>query len=138
MREGFQQPTNGQATPVVVTAAANAPAGSAPVVQAEETSAPASPWPLMVRLRQPIIGNNREDLTQLVFREPRGHDINRWGNPVRIDSAGEVIIDERKMTNMMAQLSGVLTPLLEQLSAGDWNTCAYTLRPFFLPDPTRF
>ena len=92
-------------------------------------------WPMTVQLKRPILGNKREQLTELVFREPTGRDINNCGNPVRIDSKGEVQIDEQKMTLMMGQLSGVLSPLLERLSSQDWNTCAYKLRPFFLPDP---
>src|SRR5215831_10671017 len=68
--------------------------------------------PATVRLRKPIVGNSGEMLSELTFREPTGGDILRHGNPVRIDSAGEIQIDEKKMQAMMGQLSGVLSPLL--------------------------
>jgi hypothetical protein len=107
------------------------PAGAEPV---EMRTLPLE-WPITVRLRRPILGNNREELQELTFREPTGRDIVRYGNPVRIDSSGEIQVDEKKMLAMMAQLSGVLPPMLEAMSPVDWNSCAYRLRIFFLPDP---
>jgi hypothetical protein len=47
---------------------------------------------------------------------------------------GEIIIEERKMTYIMGALCGVLPPLLEMMDTRDWNSCAYRLRKFFLPD----
>jgi hypothetical protein len=97
---------------------------------------PVETWPIKVKLlHRKIMGNKNETLDELSFREPTGGDINRVGNPVRIDSTGEIVIEERKMTLMMATLSGVLSPLLDQLDPRDWNSCAYRLRRFFLPDP---
>jgi hypothetical protein len=97
---------------------------------------PLPEWPIVVRLRhKPINGNKRELLEQLTFREPTGADIVRIGNPVFITTAGEIMFDERKMTAMMAQLSGVFPPLLDFMHPQDWNSCAYRLRRFFLPDP---
>jgi len=105
--------------------------------QPEAESSPLkSEWPIVVKLRhKPIFGNKRELLEELSFREPTGSDIVRIGNPVWITTAGEIMFDERKMTLMMAQLSGVLAPLLDFLHPQDWNSCAYRLRRFFLPDP---
>lgn len=92
-------------------------------------------WPIRIRLiYKPIRNNAGEDIRELVFREPNGGDINRNGNPVRIDQHGDPIIDERKMTLIMSALTGVLTPLLERMDPRDWNSCAYRLRNFFLPD----
>jgi len=94
-------------------------------------------WPIVVKLLHKKIKNNNAELVvdQLSFREPRGGDINRYGNPVRIDQNGDVVIDERKMTTIMAVLSGILQPFLEDMDPRDWNSCAYRLRSFFLPDP---
>jgi hypothetical protein len=93
-------------------------------------------WPIVVKLRhKSIIGNKREELNELRFREPTGSDIVRIGNPVFITAAGEIMFDERKMTAMMAQLAGVFPPLLDAMHPQDWNSCAYRLRRFFLPDP---
>jgi hypothetical protein len=74
-------------------------------------------------------------IKELTFREPTGGDINRCGNPCLVDSVGDVIIIERKMTQMMAQLSGVLEPFINAMDTRDWNSCAYRLRGFFIPNP---
>lgn len=93
-------------------------------------------WPLRVRLLHKPVRNNKNDMVhELTFREPTGGDINRYGNPIRIDQNGDVIIDERKMTTMIAALSGILQPFIEGMDTRDWNSAAYRLRSFFLPDP---
>jgi len=104
--------------------------------QLTEQAKPESEWPIRVKLvHKPIRNNKNELVNELSFREPTGGDINRYGNPVRIDMNGDVIIDERKMSMMMGSLAGVLTPFLEAMDPRDWNSCAYRLRSFFLPDP---
>ena len=71
-------------------------------------------WPIKVRLlHKPIRNNKGETNQELSFRQPTGADINRNGLPVRIDFAGEAVMDERKMTLMMTALSGVMSPFLE-------------------------
>jgi hypothetical protein len=94
-------------------------------------------WPLVVRLlyKPLVIPGTNQTYTEISFREPRGGDINRYGNPCRINSEGEVLIEERKMHYIMAALSGILPPYLELLDPRDWNSCAYRLRHFFAPDP---
>ena len=155
IREGFQSGTAGGVVQPRVNANTN---GGAPVIDAtpmpphlerQPIAAPAPPveepqlpppkpvdqFPITVRLLyRSIRGNNQEELTSLTFREPTGGDINRCGNPCRIDSEGNVIIDEKKMMLIMANLSGVLLPLLDRMDPRDWNSCAYRLRNFFLPD----
>src|SRR5262245_42074348 len=97
---------------------------------------PAEVWPIKVRLLHRAIRDAKgNEIRELSFRQPSGGDINRIGMPVRVDSMGEVIIDERKMTYMMTALSGVMTPFLETMDPRDWSSCAYRLRSFFLPDP---
>jgi hypothetical protein len=92
-------------------------------------------WPIVVQLLYKPIKNNKGQLVdRLSFREPKGGDINRYGNPTRVNQEGDVIIDERKMHFIMSALCDVLPPLLEELHPRDWNTCAYVLRDFFLPD----
>jgi hypothetical protein len=92
-------------------------------------------WPIQVRLRKPIPDGRGGDIKELFLREPRAGDINRYGNPVRFNAAGDIVHDERKMTYMIAALSGVLAPFIEEMHPRDWNTCAYKLQRFFLPDP---
>lgn len=92
-------------------------------------------WPITVKLLHKSIRDQRGNtLSEIVFREPTGGDINRYGNPVRIDQNGDVIIDERKMSMIMSSLAGLLMPMIERMDPRDWNSCAYRLRGFFLPD----
>jgi hypothetical protein len=93
-------------------------------------------WPIVVKLiYRPIRNNRGEDVKEVSLREPRAGDINRYGNPIRVNQDGDVIIDERKMTYMIAALSNILPPFIEEMDPRDWNSCAYRLRRFFLPDP---
>ena len=93
-------------------------------------------WPIKVKLLyKPIRNNRNEEIREVILREPRAGDINRYGNPVRINQDGDVVIDERKMTYIMAALSDVLPPFIEMMDPRDWNSVAYRLRRFFLPDP---
>jgi len=97
-------------------------------------------WPITVRLmHKPVTvirpGGVREEISELVFREPTGADINRLGNPVRVDLLGDVHVDDRRMMEMMTALSGVMTPQLARMDTRDYCSCAYRLRIFFLPNP---
>jgi hypothetical protein len=97
---------------------------------------PAETWPITVKLlHKPIRNNTNEMVKELILREPTGGDINRYGNPVRFNNEGEMLIDERKMTLVIAALSGILPPFIEMMDPRDWNSVAYRLRVFFLPDP---
>jgi Phage tail assembly chaperone proteins, E, or 41 or 14 len=120
MKEGFVEEAEPVATP--------APAPVSPLDLEQ--------WPINVKLLHKSIRDNKgNQIKELSFREPTGGDINRYGNPVRIDQNGDVLIDEKKMTSIMASLSGILQPFIEQMDPRDWNSCAYRLRSFFLPDP---
>lgn len=114
----------------------------APVAEPAVQSAPPAPspaqvdeWPVRVKLLHKQVRNNRnEPVDELVFREPTAGDINRYGNPCRIGVDGEVMFDEQKMFRVIAALSGILLPNLEAMDPRDWNSCAYRLRSFFLPE----
>jgi hypothetical protein len=97
---------------------------------------PKEVWPVKVRLLHRGVRQGAETVHELTFREPTGGDINRCGNPCHVNQDGDVIILERKMTTMMSQLSGILPPFIEAMDPRDWNSCAYRLRGFFIPDPT--
>ena len=131
MREGFVEQDE-----VKVPRAAPPPHMEDPPPPPEERSAAdflkAEKWPVVVKLlHKQITNNNGEMINQLEFRQPRGGDINRYGNPCRINQEGDVVIDERKMHYVMAALCGVLPPMLEAMDPRDWNSCAYRLRDFF-------
>jgi hypothetical protein len=124
VREGFQQ----DAEPVEPPP----PVPPAP----PEDGEPRDVWPVKVKLvHKSIFDQNGRELKELSFREPTAGDINRYGNPVRLTSDFDAAIDERKMTLMIAALSGVLSPMLDKMDPRDWNSCAYRLRTFFLPEP---
>jgi hypothetical protein len=116
-----------------------APTPEPPISEADqlrkEIRESADQWPVTVQLLYRSIMNDKgEQVTSLTFREPRASEINRIGNPTRMLWDGEIIIEERKMTYIMGALSGILPPLLEAMDPRDWNSCAYRLRKFFLPD----
>jgi hypothetical protein len=101
----------------------------------QEVEAVKEKWPIVVKLiHKPIPDNSGSIIDRLEFRQPRGGDINRYGNPCRVNQDGDVVIDERKMHYVMSALCGILPPLLEAMDPRDWNSCAYRLRDFFLPD----
>jgi hypothetical protein len=131
VREGFvdhptsQPVANGGKVPIID----ESPIDAAP------PPTPVEVWPVRVKLLHKPVKNMRgESVDELVFREPTGGDINRYGNPCRINSDGEVMIDEPKMARVMAALCGILLPNLEAMDPRDWNSCAYRLRNFFLPE----
>jgi hypothetical protein len=146
MREGFVE----DAAPVHPQVA-GAPGPDAPQMEKKPRATPApiiepSPaeqpplaqeeWPIKVRLLYKAIRNNSGDkVNEVTMREPKAGDINRYGNPVRVNQEGDVVIDERKMTFMIAALTEILPPFIEEMDTRDWNSCAYRLRRFFLPDP---
>jgi hypothetical protein len=142
MREGFveaQRP--GAATARPAEEKEKKPPPTMPAPEMEEPPGPDAAdfmkeqWPIVVRLLHKKIANNTGELVDhLSFREPRGGDINRYGNPCRVNREGDVVIDERKMHYVMAALCNVLPPMLDAMDPRDWNSCAYRLRDFFLPD----
>jgi tail assembly chaperone E/41/14-like protein len=104
-------------------------------IDAKPPPAPVEEWPIRLKLMHKPVRNNRDELVhELTFRQPTAGDINRYGNPVRIDFNGEVQIDDQKMMRVIAALTGILVPNLEAMDPRDWTSCAYRLRSFFLPD----
>ena len=131
--EGFVRGLDGEADPK--PAAPEQPAQTAPRDNVVPLVQRSDVWPVRVRLLyRPIYNEKNEEVRELLFREPTGGDINRYGNPVWIDNDGVARLDEPKMMRMMAALSGVLLPFLERMDPRDWNSCAYRLRGFFLPN----
>lgn len=91
---------------------------------------------ITVKLRKAVIANG-EETDQLLFREPTAGDIERCGNPVLIDMGSDppkITFDARSMTQMMATLATVPPSTIRQLHPKDWNTAAWNLAGFFLPE----
>lgn len=100
-------------------------------------------WPMLIKLRKPLAVGNQKTVTELALREPTTNDVmNAGGNPCRIDitqmNGNQItfnpVIDDSKMLRLIANLSGVLEPFLKKLDPRDYNTAAYQLRRFFLPE----
>lgn len=100
-----------------------------------------SPFPITVKLQKPVMAHG-DEISELVFREPTGGDIERVGNPVNIDpwSGGDrprMTFDSKSMTQMMGLLALVPPSTIRQLHPQDWNTAAWALANFFMPDLQR-
>ncbi len=93
--------------------------------------------PVVVALRKAVIANG-DEVMELKFREPTGADIERIGNPVNIDMlSGEtpkITFDTKAMTQMMAMLAEVPPSTIRQMNPRDWNTAAWSLAAFFIPE----
>ena len=117
-------------------------AAPAPVIEPSPAEADAAAlaaldeWPIKVKLLYRSIRNNKgEEIKEIILREPRASDIDRYSYPIRVNQDNDIVIDERKMTYIIAALSDILVPFIEQMDTRDWNSVAYRLRRFFLPDP---
>jgi len=89
-----------------------------------------------VKLRKSVIANG-EETKELIFREPTARDIEMCGNPVLIDMAVDppkISFDAKAMTQMMAALATVPPSTIRQMHPRDWNTAAWNLANFFLPE----
>lgn len=94
--------------------------------------------PIVIKLRNKIIANG-DEVDELTFREPTAADIERVGNPVNIDmssATGEVKVtfDSKAMTQMMSTLAAVPPSTIRQMKTKDWNSAAWSLASFFIPD----
>ena len=94
--------------------------------------------PILIKLRKSIIANG-DEVMELTFREPTGADIERVGNPVNVnpwpnDGGPKMSFDSKSMTQMMALLATVPPSTIRQMHPKDWNTAAWALANFFMPD----
>ena len=91
---------------------------------------------ITVALRKAIIANG-EEVKELKFREPTAGDIDRSGNPVELDMFSDppkIKFDAKAMTAMMAALAAVPPSTIKQMHPKDWNTAAWQLAGFFMPE----
>lgn len=108
---------------------------------AEENNGKPTPIPdsaLVIKLRKSVIANG-DETSELILREPTAADIERCGNPVIIDMGADppkITFDTKAMTQMMASLATVPPSTIRQMHPKDWNTAAWNLANFFLPELT--
>jgi hypothetical protein len=91
---------------------------------------------ITVALRKAVIANG-EEVKELKFREPTAGDIDRAGNPVLLDMFSDppkITFDAKAMTTMMAALAAVPPSTIKQMHPKDWNTAAWQLAGFFMPE----
>jgi hypothetical protein len=92
---------------------------------------------LTLKLSKPVIANG-DEVNELTFREPTAGDIERIGNPVLLDlmsgDTPKVTFDAKAMTQMMALLATVPPSTIRQMTTRDWNTGAWSLCRFFMPE----
>jgi hypothetical protein len=92
-------------------------------------------WPIKLRLLyKPTRDTKNRIVHELLIRAPTAGDISRCGNPVRLNNQGDVIVDEQKMTLMLAALSDVFPPMIDSLDARDWISCSFFLQRILLPN----
>lgn len=91
---------------------------------------------ITITLRKSVVANG-DETNELKFREPTAGDIERCGNPVQLDMASDppkISFDAKAMTQMMALLAVVPPSTIRQMHTRDWNSAAWQLAGFFLPD----
>lgn len=96
--------------------------------------------PVVVKLSFPIEANG-ETLNEISFREPTAADIELCGNPVCLDwshsgptASPKPYFDAKVMTHMMSVLAAVPPSSIRKMKTRDWNTAAWGLAGFFMPD----
>src|SRR5436190_21933363 len=93
--------------------------------------------PTVVALRKSVIANG-DEVMSLSFREPTAGDIEACGNPVNIDVfSGEnpkITFDAKAMTAMLARLAMVPPSTIRNMPPRDWNTAAWNVASFFMPE----
>jgi len=92
---------------------------------------------LLVSLRKSIMAHG-DEIKELKFREPTAGDIERCGNPVNIDfisgDTPKMTFDAKAMSAMMSLLANVPPSTIKQMHPRDWNSAAWSLANFFMPD----
>lgn len=96
--------------------------------------------PVTIKLRAPVEANG-QTIDEITFREPTAADIELCGNPVCLDwsAAGPTMqpkpyFDAKIMTHMMSVLAAVPPSSIRKMKTKDWNTAAWSLAGFFMPD----
>jgi hypothetical protein len=148
LREGFVRDDEADATeakviehmparaPVVEPAKATPEAEAPPPFDPNKADVEEVVWPLHLKLlRKPTRNMKNEIIHELEIRAPTAKDIRQCGgNPVRYDSDFNVITDNDRMMQMVALLSGLHLPMVDQLDGRDWVSISFYMQRFFLPD----
>ncbi|UGY13740.1 phage tail assembly protein [Bradyrhizobium septentrionale] len=102
---------------------------------AEPKPAAAPDDKIRITLDKQVVAHG-EKISELVFREPTGADIEAAGVPATIDFSVDpprIAFNQREMSAMMVQLAGVPPSTIKNLSSQDWINAAWRLSRFFVP-----
>jgi hypothetical protein len=92
-------------------------------------------WPYTLKLlHRPTRNTKNEIIHELTVRAPTAGDLARVGDPVRVMPDGSIATDPRIMIELLAQISGVYPPFIEQLDARDYKSCAHWLQGILIPN----
>jgi hypothetical protein len=97
----------------------------------------AGTWPLIMKLRKPVIANG-EEVNELKFREPTPADVESCGDPVTWDLFNGLeqpvpIYNVKAMSAMMSRLAAVPPSTIKALHIKDWEFAKYMLTGPFAP-----
>jgi Phage tail assembly chaperone proteins, E, or 41 or 14 len=94
-------------------------------------------WPVVVKLQHRALRDpsRPDEIRELHLRQPTGGDINAVGCPVIMGEGGRFVVEDKRMHLMIGRLAGILTPILDGIDPRDWQTAAYRLFRFFIPNP---
>lgn len=102
-----------------------------------EANGVAPEWPKILKLRKPVIANG-DEVMELSFREPTPADIERCGDPVRIDfftgAEAKLIYNDVAVSAMMSTLAAVPPSTIKQMALKDWKNGRLLLTIPFLED----
>jgi hypothetical protein len=106
--------------------------------------APAAPpperpsGPVIIDLHKPVRAHDDPKKMKLTLREPTVHDMQQVGVPWNLEfTSGRpqpVMADPIRVTAMLARLANVAPTTIEEMDTRDWNTAAWAIAHFFLPD----
>lgn len=143
MREGF---VDGEPVAIEKPIATGNQMVEAPAQEpAPEPALPPDMWPMVIKLQHRPVKKTAlgDTVKELTFREPTARDIMKaGGNPCRVEvveiTGTQVIYnyvnDDPKMLKLMALLTGINDGYLGDMDPRDYNSCAYRLRRFFVPE----
>ena len=93
-------------------------------------------WPKKLPLRKPVIANGNE-VMELSFREPTPLDIERCGDPARIDffkGQPQVVYNDAAVTQMLSTLAAVPPSTIKSMHITDWKNARLLITIPFLED----
>jgi len=98
---------------------------------------PNGEWPKTLKLRKAVHGGDGHEVMELSFREPTVEDVQRCGDPCRIDYfSGEpkVIYNDIAVSAMMSTLAAVPPSTIKSMHLKDWKNGRLLLTIPFLED----